>query len=178
MDKELFTPQEYSNNALVFASQCMLDDSIWQGFGFGKRPKRGTVFEKFVDKELLKWEKFLSREIFFYVFIANYRFLNKCNHQTMIDSINSGISTLKKKFPNYPEVYNLNWNEFISLLKIRLDSYFSTESYDDYREIFCKLGIEEVEEKYHESLFAGSVNLIDLKTFSSIIENYEILSES
>jgi hypothetical protein len=42
--------------------QCVLDDQMWRNFGFKGRPRRGSFWDRFIDKDRLTVERFLVRE--------------------------------------------------------------------------------------------------------------------
>ena len=42
---------------------CVLRDEHWQTFGFSKRPRRGKLFDVFIDPNKLQQEKILAREL-------------------------------------------------------------------------------------------------------------------
>lgn len=46
------------------ASHLIVDDNTWRLFGYKKRPKRGAYFNFLVNKEKLKIEKFILRELY------------------------------------------------------------------------------------------------------------------
>lgn len=48
----------------ALAAKISLDDDMWSSFGFNGRPKRGGMFNAFVNKNKLAKESFLLREFF------------------------------------------------------------------------------------------------------------------
>ncbi len=46
------------------SSGLITDDNVWKLFGYKKCPKRGLKFEKFMNKDKLKVEKYLLRELY------------------------------------------------------------------------------------------------------------------
>lgn len=53
-----------STTIAQLASGFCLDDKVWNIFGYNKRPKHGSYFNKFIKTEVLLKEKFLLRELF------------------------------------------------------------------------------------------------------------------
>lgn len=60
MDKDI---NEISFLATGWVCEVLIDDTTWTNFGFDGKPKRGKLFDLFVSKERLRFEKFLMNEI-------------------------------------------------------------------------------------------------------------------
>lgn len=58
-----------------FASGMCLDNNIWRLFGYKKRPKRGSFFNRFINEKKLFTEKFILREIYIICIINAISFI-------------------------------------------------------------------------------------------------------
>ncbi|MEK4207142.1 hypothetical protein [Paenibacillus sp. FSL R10-2788] len=89
--------KEFTAQLTSISAKMVLDDWTWKVFGYKKRPKRGTKFNRFVNQKKLVSETFLVREIF-------------------ISCFSSGIITIQ-----------FNRNMFERILDFMLERFLNTE---------------------------------------------------
>ncbi len=63
-DAKLTSAEDFVKKALSLSMHFCLDDSVWKDFGYKKRPRRGSWFNRFIKEDILKKEIFLLRELF------------------------------------------------------------------------------------------------------------------
>lgn len=56
--------KEFVSCLLTYSARLILDDYFWQLFGYKKTPRRGSWFNKFINRNKLNQEIFLLRELF------------------------------------------------------------------------------------------------------------------
>ena len=53
---------DFATELAAFLARIWLDDWVWRCFGFKRMPRRGSLWNRFVDPERLSQEQFLLQE--------------------------------------------------------------------------------------------------------------------
>ena len=114
------------------AFKFVLNDDTWKKFGYSRRPKRGSFFNRFVSKEKFIKETFLSRE-FFCAAIGEglFPFCKENNseyRQKIVDfAVNSTLTTddsIRRalRFESYNDAYSYIYNHVTDYVDNKEDS--------------------------------------------------------
>lgn len=130
--------EEIAEGLAIAASKVLMDDYTWKYFEYNGRPKRGRIFNEFIDKEELKKETFLLREFFTCAIASALEPLYKSNnisrdlyvaigHRTIDLTLSQDLIAEAFRFDNNDDAYNY--------LVSSLNDYLFKD-YDDFSRIF------------------------------------------
>jgi len=63
LDWDISNWSQLEKDAVLFLSDAVSADDAWNLFGFNRRPKRGSAFDKFISNSRLNYEQFVRREL-------------------------------------------------------------------------------------------------------------------
>lgn len=135
---------DYSEYMVSIASWFISSDDTWISYGFKKRPKRGSLYNRFINKEQLAIERFINREIFIFCIYQGAKHLSDLGYDkdliyiTFIRSMDFMISNggfyCAFDFENNQEMYDFfseRWSQYVKgedINKYLYEEYESTIS--------------------------------------------------
>ncbi len=135
-----------------------MKDENWRTFGFKGRPKRGLVFNRFINKSTLAAEKFMFKEM---ILLSIIDVIEAIKHKNLPDDIKFMLilSVLAKTFIPlfHAEIFN-NSTELIKFIQTGYEEYSSNL---DALLVRTKEYIEEykLDNNTSNKLFSGAVEL-------------------
>jgi hypothetical protein len=98
--------------------QTIREDKVWRLFGFKKAPKRGSYFNRFVNKEKLMLERFFRKELFILSYSAGVLSLPEyCDAGFKVKFLSRGIKMITEEMPEIAPAFGYDTGK-------KLSSYF------------------------------------------------------
>ena len=130
--------EEFALYVASISAKVVMDNWMWRIFGYKRKPKRGSFFNKFIDQTKLIQENFILRELFI------------CNVATAVISLPNTCSiALQSKIASRAidiifshdgmlESFNFNSiHEALLYFGSNISDYLCTE-YENYSDVFIK----------------------------------------